>query len=574
MKINKKNKIVACINIIGGILCCINWLIISNCMKMENIYYINFINEQDIITMVSALLMIIPIVTTFIVNLIYIFRNWHNKKSMILNILTIINIIIAVVLTFIFESYKYMYIISIIVILGILLLIFNKNEEEGKKHKVLFSLIIINIILFIISIIGCISVNNDYQVSYANNEKNLIKNIMQISNETNTNIPIKAKKNGKWGYIDLNGNVIVDFIYDDSTEFIEINNLDNNNKYYLAPISKGNELQLITNDNKKVASFKNKKREKTINCKYILYDLTDDLKTYAKSANVKIKVNTSNYDKTYLYNESVKEEKYESNIGYNLDNNILSFDINTENELSYNTKTKSIRYNNRKISINGNLYIHKNEDKNNDYSYNSDSYYLDTYKNGYVPLYNFEEDIFGWIDLKGKTHYINGKLQILDFADKHIAVKDYSLDNDTNICIMDYKGNVVSDYYQEITVLENGFVVKKENGKNVYLDENFEEKTEEYDIIDTCRANEGILIVSNLYRKAKNTDNLNDLRFDVINLSSYRIVSKDLEYINGMNDYKYNENNYYDITDKEFKEILCTVNCNYLNTKLYEEHYK
>lgn len=106
MKINKKNKIVAFINIICGIFSCINWLIFSKCMKMENIYYIKFVNEQDIVTMVSALLMIFPLVATFIVNLIYIFRNWHNKKSMILNILTIISIITSVVLVLIFESYE------------------------------------------------------------------------------------------------------------------------------------------------------------------------------------------------------------------------------------------------------------------------------------------------------------------------------------------------------------------------------------------------------------------------------------------------------------------------------------
>lgn len=64
--------------------------------------------------------------------------------------------------------------------------------------------------------------------------------------------------------------------------------------------------------------------------------------------------------------------------------------------------------------------------------------------------------------------------------------------------MIDYQGNKVSDLYKEITVLDKGYVVKKRNGKNVYLDENLQEITKEYDIIDTCRANDEILIVSNL----------------------------------------------------------------------------
>lgn len=571
MIIYKKNKIVGWINIILGILGCISWYICASCASMEKRAYIYFTSEQDTILSIMLIIMAIPLVLTFIINLVYAFRNWYNKKSMILNILAIIVVITSIVLTAIFETYKCIYINVIIAILGIILLIFNKNEDGEKKHRILFSVLIINILIFIISSIGFILVKSDYEIKYANNEKNLIKNIMQISNGTNTNIPIKAKKNGKWGYISTNGNTVIDFNYDDCAEFFEIENTDTNNKYYIAPVCIGNELLIITNENKQIASYKNTKRDRTINCNYLLSDIKDNLRENAKSINANIKISTQKYDNYYSYSDSYKESKYNSYSDFFYDSSdVLSFDIDNNQgksiELSYNTKTQSITYNGRKVSIDGYIYIY--EENEESYSSKYDYKYLDAYQNGFIPIYNFEQEMFGWIDLKGQTHYINGKIQILDFNDKYIAIKDYSISSDANVCIMNYDGNIVSEYFKEITVLDNGFVVKKVNGKNVYLDENLQQGTQEYDIIDTCKADEGILIVSNL------NNSLYDLRFDLINTSNGKVIGKNFEYISGMNEYKYDANYYDNITKNEFKEILCTVDCDYLNTKLYERYYK
>lgn len=547
MIIKKRNKIVGIINILLGILVCLNCFIFYSCMKMEEITYIYFTSEQDSITKTLAILMFIPIINTFIINLIYIFKNWKNKKSMILNILSIIIIILSMILTFVFEFNKGIYIISIIAILGILLLIFNKDEENGKKHRILFSLIIIHIILFFISSIGFICVKNDFEIYYANNEKNLVKNIMKISSGSNTNVPIRVEKDGKWGYIDINGKTIVDFMYNDCTEFIKIVNLDTNKNYYIALISIGNELKIITNDNKVIASYKNnKKSDKIRNCTYKLHDLRNNLEEAAKSLNIKIKI--------YIDNEysSEKENRYNSNWGDNIGNlgntlDTISFEIKNNNEetqeLLYNTETKSITYNGRKVNIDGYLYIY-----NDEYDFS----YIDTYKNGYIPIYNFDKEVFGWIDLNGQTHYINGKKQILDFNDNYIAIKDYSVDSDVNICIINYDGEIVSDYFKEITVLDKGFVVKKQNDKNVYLNDNLEEITEEYDIIDTCKENDGILIVSNL-----NRNNLDNLSYDLININNGKIIGDNFEYVSGMSDEKYNANDYND-------DI----------SKLYEKYYK
>ena len=578
MIVKKKNEIVALNNIILGILGCITWFILYSCITIKNKSYINFTNDQENIIQIFVIAMAIPLIFTFIINLIYIFRNWHNKKSMLMNIFTIISIVTSIALMVIFKSYLFFYIISAVSLWGILILIFNKDEDEGKKHRTLLIIMILNIIIFIASSIGFLCVKGDFEIKYANNEKNLMKNIMQLSNTSNV-IPIKAQKNGKWGYIDSNGNTIIDFNYDDCSEFIEIENLNTNKKYYIALVSFGNELEIITNNNKQIASYKNKKRETRVMSEYIPSDLTNTLKNNAKSLNVNINITKSKYNTIYESDYEI-ESKYNSNnnLEYSSDDNILSFaipnKIGTWLELEYNKETESVTYNGRKVSIDGKLHIYKEDNERTFY----DNYVIDTYENGYIPIYDFEKELFGWIDLKGQTHYISGRRQILDFCGNYIAVRDYSILDEAQIYIADYQGNRVSDFYKELNVLDKGYIAKKTNGKNVYLDENCKQITQEYDIIDACRIDDDILAVSNLYENTSyplNTYNndLNNLSFDLINIKNGQIIGKDFEYIGGMNNYKYNANYYDDLTNNEFIEILCSANCDYLNTKLYEEHY-
>ena len=360
--------------------------------------------------------------------------------------------------------------------------------------------------MFIVSSIGYLCLKSDFEIKYANNEKNMMKTIMQSTNNSNI-APIKVKDHGKWGYSNSNGTTVIDFKYDDCSEFLEIEDSSTSNKYYIAAVSNGNELVIITSNGNQIASYKNKKRDYKVSASSIPYGLRDYLRDNAKSLNTILKFNESKYSSRYSYYGSEKEVRYNSSSdwGYNSNEDILSFEISNnwgkDLELSYNTKTESVTYNGRKISIDGKLYIYKEDDEDNYYS-KYDYNYIDTYLNGYIPIYNFEKEQFGWIDLKGQTHYINEKIQILDFNDKYIAVKNYTDMNNQNIdarvYLIDYQGNKVSDLYKEITVLDKGYAVKKRNGKNVYLDENLQEITKEYDIIDTCRANDGILIVSNL----------------------------------------------------------------------------
>ena len=191
--LRRKNKIVGLINTIVGVLGCITFFLCYSFAKMEDKTFIYNTSEQESMATIFLIIIAIPVAFAFIINLIYIFRNWHNKKSMFMNILTIISIITPIVLAFVLEEVLYFFIISIVALWGILLLIFNRNEEEGKKHRILFGILILSTILFIVSSIGFLCLKSDFEIKYANNEKNMMKTIIQSSSNSNV-APIKAKK--------------------------------------------------------------------------------------------------------------------------------------------------------------------------------------------------------------------------------------------------------------------------------------------------------------------------------------------------------------------------------------------
>ena len=558
--IKKKNKIVGLINIIFGVLMCADWYLLFQLLEIETIYYWDFSENQEIIKIIGTVILVFPILTTLLINIVYTIKNWKNKKIMICNALTIVTIILSGRLMIVLENYLYFFFIAIVGVLGIILLVLNKNESEDKKHRLLFITGIINIIVFIVSGIIFGIVLSAFDVHFANNQRNLIKNIMTLSDGKNENRPIKVKKNGKWGYIDNKGNIIVDFIYDDCAEFIEVEVTNNNKKYYIAPVLSGNKLSLITNENKTIGTFTNKEKTSSLDCVGITGKIGENLKDYGKELNLKIKVKDNEYIRNIdLLN--VKDERYEYAFGDpNGTETIFEIrDISDKEEyntkLIYNTINGEYTYNNRrmnisnkKLNINGKIYLDR------------EGTILKTYKNGYIPICNFEKNIFGWIDLKGETHYLNGEVQILDFIDDYILVKM----NNKRICFINYQGNIVSNLYREITILPNGYIVKKDNNKNVYIDKQFKEITEEYDIMDGCRAEQGILIVANLPQNFENnfTNTLpSNLFFNIVNINSGKVVSNNIEYVNGMKSTKYEAKKYNSITDNEYKVTFRNKRC-------------
>ena len=155
----------------------------------------------------------------------------------------------------------------------------------------------------------------------------------------------------------------------------------------------------------------------------------------------------------------------------------------------------------------------------------------------------------------------------MDFSNKYIAIKDYSITSNKKAYLIDYNGNRISDFFKEIRILDKGCIVKKDNGKNVYLDDNLNIITQEYDIIDCSKIKDNILIVSNYIQDKYNKNNY----FNLISLKNGQIIGENYEYIGGMENYNsiLSTNSYY----TNYTKIFDNLNYKNINTELYEMFY-
>ena len=91
-----------------------------------------------------------------------------------------------------------------------------------------------------------------------------------------------------------------------------------------------------------------------------------------------------------------------------------------------------------------------------------DENYAYIFSNGTIPFYDISKREQGWFNSYGKKTTISGKAQILDFVDNTILLKNY---NNKTIYFIDSKGNILSDIYKSIYVLQDRYIVKGENDK-------------------------------------------------------------------------------------------------------------
>ena len=559
----KRNKLVNIVNIAIGILVCMCLYFVRQAITIEMTACIRLTDKETAIFGILTITLGIVLISNLIINIISIFKNRHNKKSMICSIITTLIMIIAITLVITLKEYKYGYSIIITSLIGIIALITDKTENDSKNHIVLIILELINILLLIAIITGMIIVKKDYKVYFANNNTNILESLLEISNG-NTTRPISICKNGKWGYIDNNGNTIIDCIYDDCADFAEITQY--NQKYYVAPVVSGNEMKIITSDNKVLASCIIDQNKNSFNIKIAKMDifgkLDSDKDRNKNMENVKIKNSFGDIpelyeglnDKTYRYDGISYSDKIESKYGTKLTYEIYDYEQDETIILKYDSQSNKVIFNDKELNINGklNILIEDNE------KYLEED--LIVYINGYIPFKNEEENIVGWIDTNGEIHRLRGKgVEILDFIeDKYIVVSLNSDDEEQKrICFIDNQAKIVSNMYRELAILDysdnsgfKGYIAKKENGKNVFLDEELREITEEYDVIEYSRVVEdGITVAANF------SENNESLNFSVINLKTGKIIAKELNCANKAKQKKYENIN---------KELICKVGNEFL----------
>ncbi len=237
-----------------------------------------------------------------------------------------------------------------------------------------------------------------------------------------------------------------------------------------------------------------------------------------------------------LYNETFKQEGTigeqfskvpTSNINYipSYEKSPYRYPFNDEYDI-YITVSQTGGINRYEFMKKGNSNIKVSIDCDN---LKFDGSHLYIYSNGNLPFYKVSEKMQGWYDKETRRIEIPGNIQILEFYDNNILVKNFD-DNTVYFLNTDYER--ISDIYRDIFVLDDAYIVKNLNNKYIVINKNFEKILDiEYDYINPILLDEGLLICANLPARV----NFNsfgfpsNLEYDIVDLTGKKITLKNTD---------------------------------------------
>ena len=315
------------------------------------------------------------------------------------------------------------------------------------------------------------------------NEQEFVSTYFRYITELGINdIYINVKKDGKYGYINKKGEVVIDFKYDYASPFFRIEQYGK--KFDIALVCKDGSSYIILKNERVVMSYRTESSDQNYGAKIkelqnIYYN------TLGQTGELLIEVPeiTNNIARVPVYEEESDFNNYTYRYNYNEEYDLMV----TKSNLGLGDKYE--------IAKKDNLDIRITLDADN-LAYDKDYLYL--FSNGTLPFYNLSNREQGWFTNYGKKISMTGKAQILDFFGDKILIKNY---NDKTIYFIDENGEMKSPVYKGIYVLQDlsRYIVKNNNGKYSVIDSDYNKIFEaEYDMFDTYFANEGLYIVQNL----------------------------------------------------------------------------
>lgn len=308
---------------------------------------------------------------------------------------------------------------------------------------------------------------------------------------------INVEKDGKFGYINPNGDVVIDFEYDYASPFIEITAYDK--KFYIALVCKDGSSKIILKNKREVMSYRTESSDEDFNAK--LEELKNIYKNVLdQQGDMKYEIEsiTENINRAPAYQELSSEYtfKYDYNEEYDL--------MVTQSSLGFADEYELVKKDDSNIKI-------KLEATKLDY----DTNYLYLFSNGTIPFYELSKRSQGWFTNYGNKNSMTGKAQILDFFGDRILLKNY---NNKTVYFIDNSGNMLSEEYKDIYVCrEDGRYIVKNN------DESFKIINDEYNnVFDRQFASINPRLTSqNLYITLDTTENIktNDYGYAKMNWS-------------------------------------------------------
>lgn len=366
---------------------------------------------------------------------------------------------------------------------------------------------------------------------------------------------INVKVNGKYGYVNPQGEVKIDFIYDYASPFIEINIYDK--KFYIALVCQNGSSYIKLKNGRTVLSYRTESSDDNYGAKLKeLEDIYTNTLKQKGTMKYEIEFIDNNMNKVPAYEENTLEYtyRYDYNEEYDL--------IVTQSNLGMGDKYELAKKDNLDFRI-------PLECSNLDY----DSNYLYLFSNHTIPFYEISKRNQGWFTSYGMKNSMTGKAQILDFFGDRILLRNY---NNHTVYFIDNDKKIISEPYKDIFICSQDRYIVRNNDENGFfkiINDSFENiYGNEYVVINPILASQNLYIVTN------DTSNLkmNDYNYMIMNWSLINnegnVVLDNIEQIYNLY-YKYPEDNIKkNKTYEEFVENIKKLNYRFVGDQFYTEY--
>lgn len=432
------------------------------------------VQENEVINVLKILIYGILGVTAFL-NLIGFFNNKTNeglKFGYKMFLFTLSFIFIKQPLIALFP------IVSSIVIVKSILKENLREIESTFAISVIIVLIVATLLLdlsiYFYSYLGnyILEKKNENQIEYSDA---YFKYITELEN---TEPYLNVKKEGKYGYINLNGETVIDFEYDFASPFTTINVYGKN--FEIALVCKDGISQIIMKNKRVVKSYVSESSDENYEAK--IQELKDFYEnTIGMENEMVFEINlVDKINKAEAYND--ESEEYTYRYDYNEEYDVLvtkssmglgdTYALAKKDDLDYQLELECEKL---------------------DYDEN----YLYLYKDGTIPFYNPDKNEQGWFSSRGVKKSMKGNAQILEKLEDTFLYKDYN--DDGQITFVNQNGEKFSESYKEIYIQDDRYIVKNKNDKYTIIDSQYKQIIDqEYDYVDLSLAEQGVYLFGNV----------------------------------------------------------------------------
>ncbi len=294
---------------------------------------------------------------------------------------------------------------------------------------------------------------------------------------------INVEKDGKFGYINPKGEVVIDFEYDYASPFIEITEYDK--KFHIALVCKEGSSTIILKNKREVMSYRTESSDEDLGSKLEeLENIYKNVLNQEGEMKYEIESITENKNKVPAYSEISSEYTYRYD--YNEEYDLMV----TQSSLGLADEYQLVKKDDSHIKV-------KLDTTKLDYDEN----YLYLFSNGTIPFYELSKRTQGWFTSYGSKNAMTGKAQILDFFGDRILLRNY---NNNTVYFIDSCGTMLSEEYKGIYVCGEGRYIVKNS------DESFKIIDDEYNNVfgrEFATINPR-LITQNLYITLDTTDDI------------------------------------------------------------------